>query len=287
MRCSTTRIMPPVQRPHLGLIVLLALVAGEMLLGRVVAAEIVLYDGASNQPPNSPAWNWTVSEDGGTLVTPAASVIRTTSGGLTNLDTLNPESDRAGYGKLLAPAVNLDRATGYTFRFEMQVLSEVHTSNDRAGFSILHTTSDGRGLELGFWMDQVWAQNDSPLFTHGEEQPLDSTDRQLYTLTVLNDSYSLSSPGMATLTGPLRDYSSFGLPYTLPNFLFFGDNTTSGEALARIAYVGVTVVPEPAVILLALIGVFGCVIARRYQAGLTPTVSAARRAYPAASASHT
>jgi hypothetical protein len=244
-------------------VLLLALAAAQLFVDRAIAAEIVLYDGASNQPPNSPAWNWTASEDGGTLVTPAASVIRSTSGGLTNLDTINPESDRAGYGKLLAPAVNLDRAAGYTLRFQMQVLAEAHTSNDRAGFSILHTTSDGRGLELGFWMDEVWAQNDSPLFTHGEEQPLDSTDRELYTLTVLNNSYSLSSPGMATLTGPLRDYSRFGLPYTLPNFLFFGDNTTSGEALARIAFISVDVVPEPAAILLALIGLLGCVITLR------------------------
>jgi hypothetical protein len=226
------------------------------------AAEIVLYDSSTNQPPNSPAWNWTVSEDGGTLLTPSASVIRTTAGGLTTLDTINPASDRAGYGRLLAPAVNLDRAAGYTLRFEVQVLGEVHTSNDRAGFSILHTASDGRGLELGFWMDRVWAQSDSPLFTHGEEQPLDATDRQLYTLTVLNNTYSLSSPGMATLSGPLRDYSSFGLPYTLPNFLFLGDNTTSGEAATRIAFISVDVVPEPAAILFALIAVLGCIVGR-------------------------
>jgi hypothetical protein len=230
---------------------------------RVRAAEIVLYDGATNQPPNSPTWNWTASEDGGTLLTPATSVIRETAGGLTLLETTNPASDRAGYGKLLAPAVNLDRAVGYTLRFEVQVLVEVHTSNDRAGFSILHTASDGRGLELGFWTNRVWAQNDSPLFTHGEEQPLDATDRQLYTLTVLNNSYSLSSPDMATLTGPLRDYSSFGLPYTLPNFLFLGDNTTSGEAATRIAFISVDVVPEPAAILFAVIGLICCVVGSR------------------------
>jgi hypothetical protein len=250
-------------RLRLQFVALLAFAATDILAGRALAAEVVLFDGATNQPPNSLAWNWILSEDGGTLVTPAASVIRTTAGGLTTLFTHDPMSDRAGYGKLLAPAVNLDRAAGYTFTFEVQVLSEAHVSNDRAGFSVLHTASDGRGLELGFWMDRVWAQNDSPLFTHGEEQLLDATDRQRFTLSVLDNAYSLSSPGMTTLTGSLRDYSSFGLPYSLTNFLFLGDNTTSAEGLARIAFVSVDVVPEPAAILLALAGLFGCTLTRR------------------------
>ncbi len=238
------------------LLAFLTFAATQIVVGCAAAAEVVLYDGATNQPPNSPVWNWILSEDGGTLLTPAASVIRTTAGGLTTLDTLDPMSDRAGYGKLLAPAVNLDRTAGYTLTFEVQVLGEIHASNDRAGFSILHTASDGRGVELGFWTDRVWAQNDSPLFTHGEEQLVDTTDRQTYTLSVLANTYSLSTPGMTTLTGSLRDYSSFGLPYSLPNFLFLGDNTTSAHAIARIAFVGVDVVPEPGTFLLFIVALF-------------------------------
>ncbi len=44
----------------------------------------------------------------------------------------------------------MDRTTGYTLSFDLQVGSESHVSNDRAGFSVIALSSDLQGIELGF-----------------------------------------------------------------------------------------------------------------------------------------
>ena len=70
----------------------------------------------------------------------------------------------------------LDRTTGFSLSLDLLINSETHTSNDRAGFSIIALASDHHGIELGFWNNQIWAQNDSPPFTSAKEQP--STPRR-------------------------------------------------------------------------------------------------------------
>jgi hypothetical protein len=87
---------------------------------------------------------------------------------VTILGTTPQRTDYAGYcakSRLYAP---LDRMHGYQVRFTAQVVAESHVSNDRAGFSLLVTGSDKRGIELGFWENEVWAQagGSSQPFTH-------------------------------------------------------------------------------------------------------------------------
>jgi hypothetical protein len=140
----------------------------------------------------------------------------------------------------------------------MQLLEEYHADSDkdgdgvgdRAGFSVIALSSDARGIELGFWPDQVWAQEDGTaeppngtLFTHAESALCDTISRlAAYTLTVRGDGYELSSDGATILRGRLRDYTSFDgpvNPYRTPNFIFLGDDTGSARAKIRLAHVAV------------------------------------------------
>ena len=151
----------------------------------------------------------------------------------------------------------LDRTGGYTVEFDVKVDSESHASNDRAGFSLIALSSDSKGIELGFWTDQVWAQSDNPLFTHAEGAAFDTTQGVVhYQLAVLGDSYELFAGSSLLLGGSLRDYSSFGKPYTYQSFLFLGDDTTSANAKIELARVAVlsSAVPEPGSIVLASLG---------------------------------
>jgi len=140
----------------------------------------------------------------------------------------------------------LDRTTGFSLSLDLLISSETHSSNDRAGFSIIALASDHHGIELGFWNNQIWAQNDSPLFTHGEGAAFDTTTRTSYQLTILGNSYALFTNGNSILTGSLRDYSSFGVPYSYNNFLFLGDDTSSADADITLGRVTLSAVPEPA-----------------------------------------
>lgn len=143
----------------------------------------------------------------------------------------------------------LDRHQGYTLNFELQMHSESHDlAGNRAGFSAIVLGNDSRGIELGFWSDRVWAQADLPLFTRAEEALFNTTSAEVeYRLSVFGNSYSLFANNAPLLSGSLRDYSAFGLPpYTLSNFLFLGDNTSSAGADFTLGTVELASVPEPA-----------------------------------------
>lgn len=163
-------------------------------------------------------------------------------------------SDKAGYFSGLPPFFpnhpgvgTLNRATGITLNFRVRLREESHANTNRAGFSVIVITSDLKGLELGFWSDEIWAQSDSPMFTHGEGVKMGVANKVLrLALRLEGDGYTLTDDSGVILSGPLRNYSSFGAPYSFPNFVFFGDDTTSASArveISRIALGGDRVFP--------------------------------------------
>jgi hypothetical protein len=174
------------------------------------------------------------------------------SDGVTILDTMPRRGDAAGYPADPALVPGLDRTSGYTLTFGVQVVSEEHSNDNRAGFSVIALSSDTRGIELGFWSDEVWAQEggaSGALFTHAESAPFSTTTGLIsYTLAIRGDMYSLAANGAAILSGDLRDYSAFVGPidpYETPNFIFLGDDTSSARANIRLAALSVTVVQCP------------------------------------------
>ncbi len=133
----------------------------------------------------------------------------------------------------------LDSNSGFSLSFSMQLNNETHSSTNRAGFSLILLDMNHNGVELGFWQDSIWSQSSQPLFQAKNEQiPFDTMSNLLiYDLTFLNNDYFLTQNNTLLLSGELNDYSAFNggpfgssLPYSLSNYLFLGDDTSSASA---------------------------------------------------------
>jgi hypothetical protein len=218
---------------------------------------VVLYDAALGTTPDQQQYFQYQAINGANPLDPFGSALakQKFENGATTLDTTFQNSDLAGYGPKTLPAVPvLDRHVGYSVSFTIQIQQEDHTNNDRAGFSVIVLSSDKKGVELAFWKDQIWIQNDGTaeppsgtLFTHGEGAAFDTTTGLVsYTLSIKGASYSLSS-GVAILSGSVRDYTAWEAPplapvnpYRTPNLIVLSDDTTSASAKIRLTYVAVT-----------------------------------------------
>jgi hypothetical protein len=212
---------------------------------------VVLYEGSLGTAPETQGW---------LTYFPPGVGIKTTTGGKTTLDS-SDKNNQVGFSNYFPTAApvnptfpSLTRAGGFVVNFTAKLNSETHVSTDRAGLSLIVLSSDHQGVELGFWPNEVWAQS-GPTFTHAEGGAFNTTAALTqYQLSIQGTNYSLTANGSPLLSGALRDYSSFGVPYTLNNYLFVGDDTTSATASFDVSHLDV-VVPEPACIGLGIVGV--------------------------------
>ena len=222
-----------------------------------VNAAIVLFDDTLGTLPSQQPWLLHAGFGIAEQTTPAG--VRLTSsgpgqGGYSNYALFAPKNPNFPV---------LDRNRGFTLELELQLIAEAHSSPNRAGFSVILLGSDSKGIEIGFWEDEVWAQDDNPLFVKGETASFDTQSEEvLYAISILADRYSVAANNVEILSGDVRDYGSFGLPYTLPNFLFVGDDTTSAQSdsnLGRIQLSQTISTPEPASVFAVGIGCIGIV----------------------------
>jgi hypothetical protein len=238
-------------------------------IDRASAATIVLYDGAtfSGTPNTAPGTYLTFNSfDLRNPSNPPGT--QTASGGKTTLDISSRESLYGGYSNYnlrntlenLAFPV-LDSNAGYTLSFRIKINSQTNTGDNgpnRAGFSVTVLDNDKKGIELGFRNNDIFAQNSnfSAIDLAEQKTSFGSTlsTFSTYNLKVLGNSYTLSNGGSDLFSGLLRSYAiSPSNPLTVvygnPNFLFFGDNTTSAGASVDIQNITLTTnstaVPEP------------------------------------------
>ncbi|MEE3717507.1 Ig-like domain-containing protein [Tumidithrix elongata RA019] len=202
---------------------------------------ITLYNASLNTLPTTQGWLFSSLPSG---ITPTA------ANGVTNLNTFANSLSYAGFAR--ADQV-LDRTIGYTLNFTAQVLAEAREASanknndgkdDRAGFSVIVLSSDKKGIELGFFSNSVWAQNDGAnLFTQAESVAFNTSVNPVnYQLSIQGNTYILKATNAvtnatATLSGRVRDYTPFvGTidPYETPNLIFLGDDTTSARANVNI-----------------------------------------------------
>ena len=211
-------------------------------IAQITSKTLVLYDAVSGAIPATQLMNF--------VDFPVGAAPPTYENAATILDTTTAGSETyAGWVSTADSTVGfptLDRVSGFNVNFSMQLENESHSNNNRSGFSIIILSKDAKGIELAFWENEIWAQNDDRaggLFIHGEGIIFNTTDLVNYQITISNDTYALTANGTPVLNGPLRDYSGFeGFPdpYQTPNFLFIGDNTTSAQARIHLGYVSVT-----------------------------------------------
>jgi hypothetical protein len=218
-----------------------ALVALILSIGSAAPA-VVLYDGAAGTAPESQGW-LAYQQLGG-------SPSHVTANGKTTLDTTSAMGIQAGYSNynIVVPVnpnfPSLSRTDGFVVSVDMKLLSETHASNDRSGVSLIVLSNDLQGVELAFWNNEVWVQSGSD-FHHAEGAAFNTavaTTR--YDVAIHGTGYQVFADGNPILSGNVRNYSAFGLPYTLPNFVFLGDDTTSAQG--SFEFSRLAVVPEPA-----------------------------------------
>jgi|GEM_PF-760529 len=178
----------------------------------------------------------------------------------------------------------LDENKGIVLNFTSQLVSESDTSsgtsgtNLRAGFSVIVVTNDLQAIEIGF-------QNNGTIFAQGENfnSPAQSSttynSSQLtnYSLVIAGNSFQLTGQpnggGTVTslLTGSLIPYyqstslsAVAKIPYSTPDFVFFGDDTTEGQAEVNLTNITLTAnstvpweMPEGAAIPIASLAILG------------------------------
>jgi hypothetical protein len=200
-----------------------------------LAVAQTLYDGALGTLPSAQRWSFAA----------IGSATQTLTNNAVWLDTSLGKATEAGYART-APAP-LNRTAGFTLRFGAQLFAEAHANTNRAGFSVIALADDKRGIELGFWTNRIFAQADLPLFVHAEDV-LFATDTTLveYSLSILPTNYILRADGVPILSGPIRDYTAFNgfpNPYSTPDFLFFGDDTSSASVSVSLNHVVLITAP--------------------------------------------
>lgn len=240
-----------------------------MCLGLTAASRaVVLYDSSTGLLPDNAPWNWSYGTTGGDVVA--------NNSGVLDVDTRPNSLIQAGWGRL--SPVALDATTGATIGFRVWLHAETHPGgdvngdglSDRAGFSFIALCSDKKGIELSLWNDEVWVQQDTPLFTHSQTADRafrnNNTAFTDFEISFLGNGYTVKANGSTILNGTRKDYTAFGGfpdPYETPNFLFFGDDTSSAGASYSLTNVTVNAVPEPATLTALAIGAAALIKRRR------------------------
>lgn len=208
------------------------------LLAMAVAAQVsaepvILYDGDLRSLPEDQGWIYRLDPP----IRNQSRQVRVD--GAFNLNTVRNLADRAGYFIRLPQmeahpqAPQLDRQRGYRIGFTLLLPSERRVApNQEAGFSCIALSDDLLGIDLGFGAGEVFARS-SKLERAEENRALPfriDTRYADFELDIRENEYRLAADGQEILAGSLRNYSDAGEPYTVPNLLFFGDNTESAGA---------------------------------------------------------
>ncbi|BAZ07512.1 calcium-binding protein [Calothrix sp. NIES-3974] len=234
----------------------------------ILGVTKVLYNASTDTLPNG-----IVPNSKGWIYNATPGVVRNDS---TEGVTLNTTTNPALQGGFANITQTLNHAEGYIVSFTAKVLAESHNTptanknndgkDDRAGFSILVVSSDNtKAIELGFWEDRIFAQEDSTsqsnpslepddapasnfrtLFTQAEFTSFNTKNEVNYDLMIKGETYTLFADGNIILSGKLRNYTAFNKfpeaenPYRRANNIFFGDNTPSAQTNFQIKQVNFT-----------------------------------------------
>ena len=214
----------------------------------------VLYDAGLGTTPDQQGWTYLTSPLSGAQAT------QIVSQGALELDTRSVLAEQAGYFRT-STSIDLS-SVGFVLSFMMQQVNGVDLPDsdplasgerNRGGLSLIAISENLMGIEIQFQSDHVIALDDrNTAFPIGESAALDTTvGLRSYELILNANEYRLLVDNQPKLQGPLRDYTTIapsppaGLVYSIPNLLFFGDNTGRGAALTRLSHMEAFTIPEP------------------------------------------
>jgi hypothetical protein len=225
------------------------------------ASAATLYNAALGSTPAAQGWT--------TLSVGAAAFQAVTVGAPPAYTLVTTGTGVSYFGNALLSGLALNTATGFDLSFQLKVVSETHDSVNRAGYSVVVVGADpSKAVELSFWTGNVWVPDynaaDPDRFVHGADAAFNTTGAfHTYLLSVRNQQYTLSADGTPLLSGALHDYTAGGAPYTQPNFLFFGDDSSRGTSATELAFVTLVPVPEPASAAMLVVGLAALAWRRR------------------------
>ena len=185
---------------------------------------LILYDATKGSNPDEQGWIYLSNFFGN------SQAVRYTENGVHRLNTMENIAEMAGYLGSAHPLIGvLDRQQGFSITIQLRLQNDVNTSENRGGFSVIALSRDLMGVEVVFRTDTIWVYSES--FEIAEQIRFDTVSGlREYSITVSGNKYEVSAENIPVLSGPLRDYSGFGTPYDIPNFIFFGDNTSRSGA---------------------------------------------------------
>ena len=227
-------------------------IASSVFLASVIsgsASAISLYNG-SGLPGLQGTLQIGSITSAGVPISPATGNGQSLSAGGVTVNTAANAAEYSGYSNYnplsstyfnpsIFSASTLNQATGYSLTFTVSLdsaTSNTSTTNPRAVFSIIAISSDGKGIEIGFRANEIFAQS-SVGFTSqdlAQTATFSTNTSKTYNLAVFNNGYTLSSGATPIINGSLLNYSfnpalsspplTFN-PYTIPSFVFLGDDT--------------------------------------------------------------
>lgn len=202
--------------------------------------QAVQYDASSNLLPATPPFvRYDASHPLGFLN--GYNAPQSVSGGIYRLGP----TDTGRYTFWYTDALTLDHARGVEVSATLRLISESSTNPaDRAGLAL--SLTDDRNLYQELYINAGEAFINKAGRLRDAAWSLDATQWHDYTLRLIGDTITVDIDGITRLTG-----SVFAAANTLPNWAVVGDITSSAQSEFEMTRFSVTVLPEPAVLLLA------------------------------------
>jgi hypothetical protein len=231
------------------------------------AAPIMLYDGAQAGTPDTQGW---------LTITDGSDYMQAVAGG-TNINTADAGnfgilSNQDIFGETLVNPEfpTLNRQQGYTVSFTGVLANESHDGSQpsvgeiNAGWTLLATSSDNFGVQIGFRNDQFYSLSSGGEYDSNKAVNYSLADLTAHTfdLNIHGSEFTLFMDNHAELTGQTYDTSSFGDFYALPNLLLMGDFSSTASVDYTLSSFSVSV-PEPWAICPMLLGLALLVRPRR------------------------
>lgn len=203
---------------------------------------------AGNGSPTSQGWIQLVQGTPGVV---------TSGGGEFRLDTMADVNTQHGFMRF--SPVALDTNVGFQMTFSLRLDGDNSPSPNRGGFSLVVVGQDPtQSLELVFENGEVYSYDyvagDPDRFVRGAGFTYAAGTPLNLVFTVAQNTWTLNHQGQIVLSGAMVDYTAQGSPYVLPNFLFFGDNTSRAASNVVVDSLVLTAVPEPSAAALWLAG---------------------------------